>query len=288
MILHDHVTSPVHHSARPSSSGSVAAPPAGPVHVPDLLHPVPLRRIDAEQARLGIALAFAAGAAGGVFGDALDHATFAPSSWDPSSFANDLFLREFVGRCFRATIDGHDPQLATKHLVGLLGHPPSDVATIVHRRTILAELAGSPPLRAQAEKLYTSLCRLRTLLEAATGVGKWDVNRRQLDILVLVKDIMDTLAEGFLGARSGLSVLAAFGRRVQEGEPYRSLADLLRYDEQLATLNLKVRVGADGRIRLRRGHGSMQRERDGERSGGGVGGGGEDRGPRACESRLSG
>ena len=248
MILHGHVTSPVHHTSR-APNVSVPPAPAGPVHLPDLLHAVPLRRIDAEQARLGIALAFAAGAAGGVFGDALDRATFAPSSWDPSSFTNDLFLREFVVRCFKVTIDGQEPVLATKHLVGLLAHPPADVATVAHRRTILAELASSAPLRAQAEKLYTSLCRLRTLIEGATGAGKWDTNRRQLDILVLVKDIMDTLAEGFLGARSGLSVLAAFGRRVQEGEPYRSLADLLRFDEQLATLNLKVRVGADGRIR---------------------------------------
>ena len=57
------------------------------------------------------------------------------------------------------------------------------------------------------------------------------------------------MAAGFASARSGLAALGAFGRRVREGEPYRSLADLLRYDEKLATLDLKVCVGADGRIR---------------------------------------
>ena len=56
------------------------------------------------------------------------------------------------------------------------------------------------------------------------------------------------MAKGFGAARSGLSVLHAFGQRVQESEPYRSLADLLRYEEHLATVSLKVRVGADGRI----------------------------------------
>ncbi len=40
------------------------------------------------------------------------------------------------------------------------------------------------------------------------------------------------MADGFASARSGLARLAAFGTRVQAGEPYRSLADLLRYDEQ--------------------------------------------------------
>jgi DNA mismatch repair protein MutS2 len=36
---------------------------------------------------------------------------------------------------------------------------------------------------------------------------------------------------------------------VQAGEPFQSLTDLLKYDENLATLSLKVGVGADGRIR---------------------------------------
>jgi DNA mismatch repair protein MutS2 len=57
------------------------------------------------------------------------------------------------------------------------------------------------------------------------------------------------MAEGFASARSGLASLAAFGARVQQSEPYRSLADLLRYEGELATLNLEVSVGADGRIR---------------------------------------
>jgi DNA mismatch repair protein MutS2 len=65
----------------------------------------------------------------------------------------------------------------------------------------------------------------------------------------MMKDVIDRCAEGFLGARSGLSRLAAFGRRLQSDEPYRSLADLLRYDERLATMSLNIQIGADGRVR---------------------------------------
>ncbi|MEO6573852.1 MAG: DNA mismatch repair protein, partial [Polyangiaceae bacterium] len=97
--------------------------------------------------------------------------------------------------------------------------------------------------------LYVILTRFRALLEGATGLGKWDMNRRQLDLLLLTKEIIDKMVEGFGSARSGLARLVQFGRRVQASEPYRSLADLLRYDEKLATLDLKVRIGADGRIR---------------------------------------
>ena len=229
--------------------GRMSESPRVPVLIPDLLHPTALRRIDAEQTKLAIALAFASGVSGGVFSEALDRATVAPSTWEPASFAADLFLQQFVAMCLKVRIAGHEPTVATNHLVKLLAHPPADPATVIHRRAILAELSSSALLRKELEKLYLTLCRFRTLLEGATGAGKWDLNRRQLDILQLVKEIVDGAAEGFVTARSGLTRLAAFGRRVQEGEPYRSLADLLRYDERLATLNLEVSVGADGRIR---------------------------------------
>lgn len=217
--------------------------------LPDLLHPTPLRRIDVEQTKLSIALAFAGGVAGGLFTEALDGAKVAPSTWEPASFASDLFLPQFVALCMKVRIDGQELALSQGHLVKLLAHPPSDVAIVHHRRGVLAELSGSPELRRELEQLYTTMCRFRGLLEGATGIGKWDANRRQLDILSLVKEIVDRAADGFASARSGLSALAAFGQRVRAGEPYQSLADLLRYDERLATLSLKVGVGADGRIR---------------------------------------
>ncbi len=235
---------------QPAEPAQATASQALPALIPDLLHPTPMRRIDAEQTKLAIALAFAAGVSGGVFSEALDRATIAPSTWEPASFANDLFLQQFVALCFKVRIDGQERALSTKHLVKILGRPPSDPAVVLHRRAVLAELESSPALRAELERLYTMLCRFRGLLEGATGTNaKWDANRRQLDLLTLAKEIIDCTAEGFLAARSGLSRLAAFGRRVHAGEPYRSLADLLRYDERLATLSLKVSVGADGRIR---------------------------------------
>jgi DNA mismatch repair protein MutS2 len=219
------------------------------VTLPDLLHPTPLSRIDAESTKLAIALAFASGVSGGIFAEALDGAKVAPSTWEPGTFADDLFLTQFVALCLKIRINGHEPVFATKHLAKILAHPPSDRAIVVHRRAILGELTRSAALRERLEHLYTTLCRFRGLLEGATSTGKWDANRRQLDILQLVKEIVDCTATGFSSAESGLAALAKFGLRVQASEPYRSLADLLRYDERLATLKLEVRVGADGRIR---------------------------------------
>lgn len=217
--------------------------------VPDLLHASPSTRIDFESVKLSIQLAFASGVAGGLFGDALDRAALAKSTFDPSAFAADLFVASFVAHCFRVPSGTGEASLAQKHLVRLLCNPPKDEATIHFRRAIVSELVETPTLRASLTKLYTALGRFRGLLEGASHAVKWDPNRRQLDLLALTKEIFDLMADDFASAKSGLSRLAAFGKRVREGEPYQSLADLLRYDDKLATLDLKVRVGADGRIR---------------------------------------
>jgi DNA mismatch repair protein MutS2 len=217
--------------------------------VADLLHPAPNVRIDFDRTKLAMALAFASGVSGGLVSDALDRASVAPSTWEPASFAGDLFLQHFVSLCFKVRVSGEEALVSTTHLVNLLAHPPKDRATVDHRRAIARELAESAELRSALEGLYASLCRFRALIEGATGTRAWDANRRQLDILTIAKEIFDAMAQGFVNARSGLSRLSVFARTVQASEPYRSLADLLRYDEKLATLSLKVRIGADGRIR---------------------------------------
>jgi DNA mismatch repair protein MutS2 len=222
--------------------------PREPVVIPDLLHATALERIDVEATKLAMALAFASGVSGGLFAEALDHARVAPSSWEPASYAKDLFLPQFVATCLKFQI-GHDtPPLVTNHLTKVLAHPPDDPHTIQFRRAILSELASSPDLRRQLERLYASLCRFRTLLEGATKGRDWDANRRQLDVLGAAKEIFDTMT-AFAPARSGLNRLAAYALRVQGEEPYQALSDLLEYDEKLASVQLKVRVGADGRIR---------------------------------------
>lgn len=218
------------------------------VLVPDLLHPVPLERIDVAHARTAFALAFASGVSGGLFGELLDRAAVAPSTWEPDAFATELFLPRFVATCLRAQVRGVEPVLARTHLARLLAQPPADPAVVQHRRGVLAELVANRGLRDTLEGVYVELCRFRSLVEGAGGVGKYDPNRRKLDILASAKAILDTMAS-FAHAQSGLVRLADFALRVQADEPYRSLADLLRYEQEMATVDLQVAVGADGQIR---------------------------------------
>src|SRR5690606_33223715 len=143
-------------AARERDAGSVvsrAMTPLEPSIVPDLLHPVPMRRIDPEQTSVAMTLAFAGGTAGGLFHDTLERAPIVASSWEPSGFADDLFLKRFVAEFFR--LPGQDqPVFCTSHLVRLLARPPADTATVHYRREILAELARFPELATQLGQLY--------------------------------------------------------------------------------------------------------------------------------------
>src|SRR4051812_32773573 len=182
--------------------------------IPDILHAVPSRRIDLERTKLALTLALASGSAGGLFAEALDQATLAPSGFRPSDFADELFLQRFVGQGLRARIAGQQPAMHTRHLFRLLSQPPADAAIVQFRRDVLFELTERPELRAALEGAYLDLCKLRGLLENPAGIRVWDENRRRLDVLHVFKSLLDHLAEGFGGAESGLRRLAEFGSQV--------------------------------------------------------------------------
>lgn len=216
--------------------------------IPDILHASPTRRIDLERTKLAVTLAFASGSAGGLFAEALDGASFAPSSWRASEFAGELFLQRFVNQCLRAKVAGTQPVMHTRHLYELLSRPPAELETVQFRRNILFELTSDAKLRASFEGLYTDLCRLRGLLENPAGIRVWDQNRRRLDVLQIFKSLLDRMAEEFAHAGSGLRRLSQFGSEVRASEPYQALSDLLKCDARLAAVDVRVAVGADGSV----------------------------------------
>ena len=225
------------------------SPTRSPIALPDLLHATPVRTIDWERTDLALVMAFAGGTSGGLFSDALATASVAPATWEPASFADDLFVKSFVTKCFQIRVATGEPVQQSNYLRRLLSHPPSEPDTVFYRRAIIAELNEHPELRRQLESLYQTLCRFRALLEGTNIGSNWDSNRRQLDLLRLFRELVEPLSEAFGACSSGLRRLANFGGAVQAGEPFESLCDLLQYDEQLATLSFEVGLGADGRIR---------------------------------------
>ena len=216
---------------------------------PSLLQPDPIARPDLEELRQSLSFAFASGVSGGLFAQALDRAPIAPSTWDPKSFAPDLFVEELVARCFRVKVSGHEAVVHRGLMLRTISHPPSDPRVTELRRGILKELSESADSRREMEQIYTILCRVRGGLESATAGKKYDPTRRQLDVLMSIKAAFDKMAASFGASEGGLARLRDLGQAVIATEGYRSMADLLDYDEHLATLGLAIRVGADGRVR---------------------------------------
>ncbi len=220
------------------------------IPVPDLLQSSPSLRIDVEQTKLAITLAFAGSTSGGLFAEALDRAASPASTWDPSGFGTDLFLQQIVTKYFHIPMGNGAAALSSPtYLLRLLARPPSDPAVMTLRRDILEELVLQPPYKKALEATHRDLIRLRAQLEHTGRATRMDVNRHKLDMLATIKNILDRLAAEFGAAKSGLRRLGEFGAAVLASEPYRSLRDLLSYDQQLATLDLKISVGADGEIR---------------------------------------
>jgi DNA mismatch repair protein MutS2 len=157
----------------------------GAARIPDLLHPVPRQRIVVEMTKVAMTFAFASGVSGGLFAEALDKSTVAPSTWEPAAYVSDLFLHEFVARCFQVRLGGRETPLFTSQLVKLLERPPADPAVAEHRRAVAAELAASPELRAELEQLYAALCKFRSLLEGATiavnSTSSWSPKRSSIE-----------------------------------------------------------------------------------------------------------
>jgi DNA mismatch repair protein MutS2 len=226
----------------PVAEDALAAPPS-------LLHRDPRPRADLDELRQSLVFAFASGVSGGLFAQALERAPLAPSTFTPKSFTQDLFLDELVARSFRVHVGGHEAPVDRAFLGRVIAHPPADPREADHRRAVLAELVETPSHRAELERLYVTLTRLRSALEGATVGKKHDAVRRQLEVLGLVKVAFDRMSTSFEGARSGLARLRDLGERVRATEGYRSMAALLDYDDHLATIGVSIRVGSDGRVR---------------------------------------
>ncbi len=213
---------------------------------PDLLEADPRYRIDRKATDRELVFAFAGSTSGGLFAAALDRATVARSSWEPTGYVADLFLERFV-REQMALEPGQGQLAALGYLLRTISTPPSDAATIGLRRRILGDLTRAPqlgqcppgrppkaPPAAQSDRRHRRQARRRT---AAT---------RNPD---RVPGTSSSTSKPSAEATSALSRLAQFAKRVREGEGFIALEGLLSYEEKAATLDFRVQLGADGRVR---------------------------------------
>ncbi len=214
--------------------------------VPDLMCADARARLDPAAVREALVFAFAAGASSEVFDDLVARASLPPSSWNKSAFARDLYLDEIASKMLALHIEGKPHRTCVRYLARVLAEPPDDPRDMETRRGVLGELAASPERRAEAERAYLAVLRIRALLCASRQPAP---RVRRIEILRAARDAFDGLAASFDGASSALARLRAFGAAVVAGDGYRRLRALLDHEENLGSLDLRVRVGADGEVR---------------------------------------
>ncbi len=217
--------------------------------IPDLLHLVPMARVDLSLVREVLAFAFAGGGSDVTVHECCDPKRIAPSTWSPDCFEGDLFLNAFVAKQKSLEIGAQSYQLNEGHLHRVLRQPPSDPRDMRHRQEVLAELTQQPQLRHEFEQIYVLVTRIRTLL-GESGLGyRLDLNRRRVEILEQARELFAKLAHGFAGANSGLVRLREFGIMVCASDGYRRLMQLLDFDDGMAALDARLRIGYDGQLR---------------------------------------
>ncbi|MBV9948010.1 MAG: DNA mismatch repair protein [Myxococcales bacterium] len=213
---------------------------------PDLLTAEPAVRVDLHALRQSLVFAFAAGGSFETFDDAIAKAALPATRWGRASFARDIYLDEIVERSLSLRIEGRAVRTCGRYLARVIGEPPRDPGHVEVRRRLLSELAASPTLRTEAEAVYRAIVQLRTLLCTPRQISP---RARRVEILRSARDAFELLARSFEAAESALSRARAFARAVVATEGYRRLVAFLDHDEHLASLELQVRVGADGEVR---------------------------------------
>lgn len=214
----------------------------------DLLHPQPVVRADPSFLRETIAFAFATGDVDDVLERVVDEAPLAPSLFDDEQFARDVFLVDLVQRCFKVSACGQSFPTSGKLLVRLLGRPPRALEVAQFRQAILRELVGAPELRAATERLYVSLRHLRDLLTRMGAGLRIDPNRRRLEVLRTIVEIV-RIGCSFARAESGLRRIGEWATAIHGSQELARIVQLLAYEDGAAELDLRVRIGYDGRIR---------------------------------------
>ncbi len=232
--------------ARAAFASIVSPSPSSPPPPPDLLGADARVRVDLAALRQALVFSFAAGGSQEAFDALLTAASLPASSWRASAFARDVYVGELVDKCLGVRIGGRAQPTCARYVTRVLTEPPRDARDVELRRGVLSELASSPATRDQAEQVYLAIVRLRALLCAPRQPAP---RVRRIEVLRAAREVFELLAGSFAGATSGLARLREFGAAVVAGEGHGRLAALLDHDEHLGSIDLRVRVGADGEVR---------------------------------------
>lgn len=219
----------------------------------DLLHAEPRAWGDLTGAAELVRFAFEGGDCAGVFDTLIEALPIAPTSFVAESFVSQLHLDALIESALHLRLPATEssrrpPQPNRKILRKLLETPPADARDCEVRQAVLRELHGTRARRDDLERLYLATRRLRDALEMATSTEP-NLVRRKIGVLVALQETVSALADGFEGATSVLARLRERGRAIRSRDAWKRLTDLVDLEGNLATVDVRVRLGSDGTVR---------------------------------------
>jgi DNA mismatch repair protein MutS2 len=220
---------------------------AGPVL--DVLHAAPRMALDAAAIARVAGFVFAGGEAGADLRPLLRAPTPTPTAWDPATFEAHLHLRAWVEHLAALPLGGR-PLLADVDVLHVyLSRPPRDAETRALRAEVLAELDASPALADATLALRAALRALRACFQADAASSAGHGLGHRLEIVRALRAVLDLAADGLEPARSALGAVHRFAAEWRGTEAFARLVDLIEHDRRAATVDLSLRIGADGRVR---------------------------------------
>ncbi len=217
---------------------------------PDLLEPAPRLRLDARLFAETLTFAFATGSSPEAFERVLRSYSPGSSSFDPELFARDLFVKDLVARCLCVSPDKRDRYpLLQRPLLAVLTHPTSDLATLRFRHQVLEQLLETPERGAALERALAEIRYLFELFQGADRARHSGAVLRRLDILRAFRATLDKVGSAFEGAGGPLERVVTFVQAVRATDGFAHLESLLDYESNLATVDVRVRLGHDGEVR---------------------------------------
>lgn len=217
--------------------------------LPDLLHLEPRPEPDSGFLKELLETSFLGGDVGTKLDGALAETAAVAATWEPEHFVSELFLDDFISGCLSIELEDGPRPVHAKFLHRVLSAPPTDLESVRFRQEIVRELEGDAAMLGRVQALHAELFRLLAFFKAPKKWDRLDYASFRLDTLRKARDIVTAMIDGFGEARSGLRRLHEVGLEIRASREFRILAALLDYEGHLATLDLEVRIGADGRLR---------------------------------------
>jgi len=170
-------------------------------------------------------------------------------TWNPDFFVRDLFVEDFLSHLSKLVIDGKDYPMHVAFVQRVLSRPPLQVDAIRFRQQILEELEADEVILGKLTTLYVELVQLLDQLKSTHTQTLLDTTTLRLDTLRQLHHVVEYMVSEFSEAKSGLRRLHEVGAEIRGSHEHETLHALLDYEDNYTRLDLRVRVGADGRIR---------------------------------------